>query len=113
MSRSSGEYNDLWYKYTTLIDKYDKLKAKYKKVAKPKKSTSKKSSSSNNTSSSSNNSSSSDSDNSSSASYTVYITDYGQKYHAAGCRYLKKSSISISKSEAEQRGYTACSHCHP
>ena len=113
MNRSSGEYNDLCYKYTSLIDKYDKLKAKYKKVAKPKKSTSKKSSSSNNTSSSSNNSSSSDSDNSSSASYTVYITDYGQKYHAAGCRYLKKSSISISKSEAEQRGYTACSHCHP
>ena len=113
MSRSSGEYNDLWYKYTSLIDKYDKLKAKYKKVAKPKKSTSKKSSGSNNTSSSSNNSSSSDSDNSSSASYTVYITDYGQKYHAAGCRYLKKSSIAISKSEAIQKGYSACSECNP
>lgn len=90
LSRSSDEYNDLWYKYTTLIDKYDKLNAKYKKIAKPKKSTAKKSSNSNRSSSNSSSNSSNSDDSSSSTSYTVYITDYGQKYHAAGCRYLKK-----------------------
>ena len=105
--------------YASLRTKYDNVKYKYdklKKKTKPKTVTSKSSSNSNNSPSGSNSSSSSssnDDDSSSSTSYTVYITDYGQKYHAAGCRYLKKSSISISKSDAIQRGYTACSHCHP
>ncbi len=44
---------------------------------------------------------------------TVYITRTGAKYHTAGCRYLKKSSIPISLSEAIERGYTPCSVCHP
>lgn len=44
-------------------------------------------------------------------SETVYVTDTGSKYHSAGCRYLKKSQIPISLSEAKRQGYTACSVC--
>lgn len=44
-------------------------------------------------------------------SRTVYITNTGSKYHKSGCRYLKKSKIAISLSEAKSRGYTACSVC--
>ena len=44
-------------------------------------------------------------------SRTVYITNTGSKYHQSGCRYLKKSKISISLSEAKSRGYSACSVC--
>lgn len=46
-------------------------------------------------------------------SSTVYITESGTKYHRAGCQYLSKSCISISKSSAQSRGYTACSRCKP
>ena len=42
---------------------------------------------------------------------TVYITKTGKKYHRDGCRYLKKSQIPISLSDAESRGYTPCSKC--
>ena len=42
---------------------------------------------------------------------TVYITRTGEKYHRAGCRYLRKSQIEISLSEAKNEGYTACSVC--
>ena len=42
---------------------------------------------------------------------TVYVTDTGSKYHSAGCRYLKKSQIPMSLSEAKRQGYTACSVC--
>ena len=41
----------------------------------------------------------------------VYITNTGSKYHSAGCRYLKKSQIPMSLSEAKRQGYTACSVC--
>lgn len=44
---------------------------------------------------------------------TVYITNTGEKYHLAGCRYLKSSKISISKSEAVKQGYAACKVCKP
>lgn len=44
---------------------------------------------------------------------TVYITKTGSKYHSSGCRYLSKSKIPISKSDAKARGYTACSVCRP
>jgi len=44
---------------------------------------------------------------------TVYITKSGSKYHRAGCSYLAKSSIPISKKEAIKRGYTPCSKCKP
>jgi endonuclease YncB( thermonuclease family) len=42
---------------------------------------------------------------------TVYITKTGSKYHAPGCRYLRKSKIPISRSEAIARGYTPCGVC--
>ena len=46
-------------------------------------------------------------------SKTVYITDTGEKYHASGCQYLKKSKHAISLSDAKNRGYTPCSKCRP
>lgn len=45
--------------------------------------------------------------------YTVYITKTGEKYHASGCQYLKKSKIPISESDARAQGYTPCSKCNP
>lgn len=44
---------------------------------------------------------------------TVYITKTGEKYHRSGCKYLRKSKISISLSSAKSRGYTPCSICNP
>lgn len=44
---------------------------------------------------------------------TVYITKSGGKYHADGCRYLSKSKIPISLSEAKGEGYTPCKVCKP
>ena len=44
---------------------------------------------------------------------TVYITNTGEKYHRAGCRYLSKSKIAISLSKAKAEGYTPCSVCKP
>ena len=44
---------------------------------------------------------------------TVYVTNSGSKYHRSGCRYLSKSSVPISRSEAVQQGYTACKVCKP
>jgi len=46
-------------------------------------------------------------------SYTVYITKTGECYHRDGCRYLRRSQISISKSSAINQGYRACHVCHP
>lgn len=46
-------------------------------------------------------------------SITVYITKTGAKYHRSGCRYLKKSKISISLDNARAQGYGACSVCDP
>ena len=43
----------------------------------------------------------------------VYTTATGEKYHLEGCRYLKKSSIPITRQEAISRGYTPCSVCKP
>ena len=43
---------------------------------------------------------------------TVYITKTGSKYHSAGCRYLKKSSIPIDLKEAVKK-YSPCSVCKP
>lgn len=48
-----------------------------------------------------------------SADVTVYITNSGEKYHAGGCRYLSKSKIPISLSEAQAQGYTPCKVCNP
>lgn len=43
---------------------------------------------------------------------TVYITDTGEKYHRSSCRYLSKSKIPISLSEAK-KSYDPCSVCKP
>ena len=48
-----------------------------------------------------------------SADPTVYITNTGGKYHQGTCRYLSKSRIPISLSEAKRRGYTPCKVCKP
>lgn len=61
--------------------------------------------------SSSTKSSSGRSSSSSSAKGYVYITKTGKKYHRSGCQWLKWSKIKIKKSEAEDRGYTACGTC--
>lgn len=109
-----GSYDDIDYKYSILTTRFDDLNKKYRKL-KPKtvkpKAVSAKIKSSN--SSSNTSSDSSDDDSSTSAEVIVHITDYGSKYHAAGCKYLKKSDITISKSEAEQRGLSPCSVCNP
>ena len=44
---------------------------------------------------------------------TVYITNTGEKFHSGGCRYLKKSKIAISRSDALAQGLSACSVCNP
>ncbi len=36
----------------------------------------------------------------------VHITETGEKYHSAGCQYLRKSDIEISLEDAKSRGYT-------
>lgn len=46
-------------------------------------------------------------------SYTVYVTKTGDKYHRDGCRYLKKSKLTIDRSNAIAQGYSACSVCNP
>ncbi len=45
------------------------------------------------------------------SSATVYITEYGKKYHLRGCRYLWNSCIPISLNDAKAWGYDACSVC--
>ena len=41
----------------------------------------------------------------------VYITKSGQKYHAAGCRYLKATGKRVSLFEAQGLGLSACKVC--
>lgn len=43
----------------------------------------------------------------------VHITRTGEKYHSAGCQYLRKSDIEVTLSEAKARGLTPCSKCNP
>ena len=43
----------------------------------------------------------------------VYITHTGKRYHRGGCRYLSKSKMPMSLSDAKQNGYTPCKVCHP
>ncbi len=42
----------------------------------------------------------------------VHITKTGEKYHSAGCSYLK-SDIPTTLADAVSRGYTPCSRCNP
>lgn len=44
---------------------------------------------------------------------TVYLTATGEKYHRAGCRYLKNSQRPVTVSDAQAGGYTPCSVCKP
>ena len=44
---------------------------------------------------------------------TVYITKTGEKYHRAGCSYLSKSKIPISRADAIAQGYEPCKRCKP
>lgn len=46
-------------------------------------------------------------------SYTVYVTNTGDKYHKGSCSYLRSSKNAISKDAAVSQGYTACSRCNP
>lgn len=43
---------------------------------------------------------------------TVYVTNTGSKYHRAGCRHLRKSSVPMPLSDAA-KSYGPCSVCHP
>jgi len=43
----------------------------------------------------------------------VFITNTGNKFHKAGCRYLKRSSSAVSREDAIKRGYKACKVCKP
>lgn len=43
---------------------------------------------------------------------TVYVTRTGAKYHRDGCRYLSRSRIPMSLSDAKL-SYSACSICRP
>ncbi len=47
------------------------------------------------------------------AATTVYVTETGNKYHISACRYLSKSCIPISLSDAVARKYEPCSDCIP
>ena len=46
------------------------------------------------------------------ADTAVYITRTGSKYHRAGCVYLRRSRISVSREDAE-RYYLPCLLCNP
>lgn len=43
----------------------------------------------------------------------VYVTDSGEKYHRASCRYLRNSKNAIDLEDAKNRGYGRCSACKP
>lgn len=42
----------------------------------------------------------------------VYITNTGDRYHRAGCRFLE-SKAPINREDAINRGYTPCKTCKP
>lgn len=44
---------------------------------------------------------------------TVYVTNYGEKYHTETCYHLRKSKIPIDLESAIEQGYEACKHCQP
>lgn len=47
------------------------------------------------------------------AGQTVFKTNSGKKYHAAGCRYLLSSQIPLDLAAAVGMGLTPCSACNP
>lgn len=44
-------------------------------------------------------------------SQTVYIAETGKKYHSKNCPAVKSSRKAIELSEAQKKGYTACTNC--
>lgn len=43
----------------------------------------------------------------------VHITKTGEKYHTAGCRYLKSRDIEVTLENAKAKKLTPCSKCSP
>jgi hypothetical protein len=43
----------------------------------------------------------------------VFVTKTGTKYHRGSCQHLAKSSIKLSLTDAQSRGYEACKTCRP
>lgn len=43
----------------------------------------------------------------------VYVTPSGNKYHKKNCSHLNGNEISISLTQANKKGYIACSKCNP
>ena len=41
----------------------------------------------------------------------VYATRTGHRYHQPGCRYLRQSSIRMTREQAVQEGLTPCRVC--
>ncbi len=118
-SELETKYNKLQTDYNTLKTNYDKLSAEKTAISTASTSSassSKASSTSNSTkvsSTTNTTNTSASNDDSKKNSHTVYITNTGSKYHSGGCRYLKKSKIAISESDAISQGYSACSVCNP
>ena len=45
---------------------------------------------------------------------TVYVTANGKKFHAKGCRTIKKSEVkALPKEEALKKGLEPCKVCKP
>lgn len=44
---------------------------------------------------------------------TVYVTKSGKRYHTSECRYVLGKSISMTRQEAIDEGYTPCRRCKP
>mgnify|MGYP006287683315 CR=1 len=44
---------------------------------------------------------------------SMYINPNSTTYHRAGCHYLNRDAVSITKSEAEKQSHKACSVCKP
>ncbi|MGI6737765.1 MAG: hypothetical protein ACOX41_10790 [Anaerovoracaceae bacterium] len=51
----------------------------------------------------------------SNGSLVYCYTSYGEAYHRGGCRAVEKYTITLSRMQAEERGYSPCSKCggHP
>jgi hypothetical protein len=47
------------------------------------------------------------------AELMVYVTETGEKYHLAGCRYLEHSAKAMTLAAAKAAGYTPCTVCKP
>lgn len=42
---------------------------------------------------------------------TVYITNFGSKYHKKGCKYLTSSAVKTTVKKAKDAGYEPCGSC--